>query len=89
MARNFSLTFSFEQKAYEAAITVFKDPAPRTITATLTDKHLHQAVPESKEPLLIDVATTHLETKPIDRLKQCILEAFKAHESHSPPVSLW
>ena len=90
MTRNFSLTFLFEQQPYEAAVTVYEDPEPSSISATVNHTRLHQLVPESKEALQINIDEGAAKgNAPIDQLKQAILQAFKEHEKQSPPINLW
>ncbi len=91
MARTFTLHFIFEQKEYEADITVYEDMEPYAISANITNPHLHQKVPESKRVIEfgIDEQTNMPITSSLQKLKQAIFQAFKEHESQSPPVGLW
>lgn len=91
MARIFTIAFYFEQCEYEVNIKVNDMQEPTFIAVELTDPRLHKLIPESKDGLMIDIAegTTTRENSKRERLKSAIIDAFKEHESQSPPINLW
>jgi hypothetical protein len=91
MTRLFTLTFPFEQKMYDAEVTVNDAAAPHIISVYVSDKSLHPILPGGKVVLTLQEELPGVSKKApaIEQLKHNILQAFKAHERKTPPVSTW